>query len=425
MIRAASNTIKRSFVQQLSHKCQFHNSIPLKDASFFKMPAMSPTMSEGGIVSWKFKPGESFNSGDVLLEVETDKSNIDVEAVDDGKLVDILQADGSKGVPVGKPIAIIAEPEDDLATLELPKEEAAPVAAAAAESTPEPVKEAPKSTPSKSVESSPSSTKSVFTTANASFKLSPAVDLLLHEHGISTEEAYTKFPASGPKGRLLKGDVLAGLGLIENTSIVKITEFIKSKEHLDLSNIIKAEPKKVEESTKETKSTDVKLEKPKPSNILTVELTSSLGEDISQPKFKYAFEKSIETAIRQTYAKKFPQFASSAIGSSFESEDLFDDLISPSVTKTRFEVYGVNYEFFSNESSISTSTSSTSDFDDLLGLPSTSSLITSSPNGSTTVTVEFKIKFDEKLSDSKQFVKQFEDSLLSQIPANKLIIHNI
>lgn len=51
---------------------------------------MSPTMTEGGIASWKFKPGEAFSAGDVLLEIETDKATIDVEAQDDGVMGKIL-----------------------------------------------------------------------------------------------------------------------------------------------------------------------------------------------------------------------------------------------------------------------------------------------------------------------------------------------
>ncbi|MBI6010435.1 biotin/lipoyl-containing protein, partial [Clostridium perfringens] len=84
------------------------------------MPAMSPTMSEGGIVSWKLKDGEEFAAGDVLLEVETDKSTIDVEAQDDGIMWEILVPEGEKGIPVGKPIAFLAEPGDDLSSLERP-----------------------------------------------------------------------------------------------------------------------------------------------------------------------------------------------------------------------------------------------------------------------------------------------------------------
>ncbi|GMF97489.1 unnamed protein product [[Candida] boidinii] len=85
------------------------------------MPAMSPTMEEGGIVSWKVQEGAEYASGDVLVEVETDKATIAVEAQDDGKLVKILKHDGDKDIKVGLPIAILAEPPDDLATLKLPE----------------------------------------------------------------------------------------------------------------------------------------------------------------------------------------------------------------------------------------------------------------------------------------------------------------
>ena len=48
------------------------------------MPALSPTMTEGNIASWKVKEGERFSAGDVLLEIETNKATMDVEAQDDG-----------------------------------------------------------------------------------------------------------------------------------------------------------------------------------------------------------------------------------------------------------------------------------------------------------------------------------------------------
>jgi pyruvate dehydrogenase E2 component (dihydrolipoamide acetyltransferase) len=54
------------------------------------MPAMSPTMTEGGIASWKLKEGDAFTTGDVLVEIETDKATIDVEAQDDGFLAKII-----------------------------------------------------------------------------------------------------------------------------------------------------------------------------------------------------------------------------------------------------------------------------------------------------------------------------------------------
>ena len=62
---------------------------------------MSPTMTEGNIASWKVKEGDSFATGDVLLEIETDKASMDVEAADDGVMFKILAQDGSKSVQVG------------------------------------------------------------------------------------------------------------------------------------------------------------------------------------------------------------------------------------------------------------------------------------------------------------------------------------
>ncbi|KAG1832832.1 pyruvate dehydrogenase X component [Suillus variegatus] len=88
-----------------------------------EMPAMSPTMTEGGISSWKKREGESFSAGDVLLEIETDKATIDVEAQEDGILGKIIAQDGSKNVQVGKVIALLAEEGDDISNLEAPKEE--------------------------------------------------------------------------------------------------------------------------------------------------------------------------------------------------------------------------------------------------------------------------------------------------------------
>lgn len=102
--------------------------------------------------------------------------------------------------------------------------------------------------------------------ANPNQKLSPAVELLLHENNISNEDAFAKIQASGPKGRILKGDVLAYLGKIDTGVVVELTEFLKSREHLDLSKIVLAEPSKTEESTesKSSKEEKAKVEKPKP-----------------------------------------------------------------------------------------------------------------------------------------------------------------
>ena len=73
-----------------------------------KMPALSPTMEEGTLAKWLVKEGDEVKSGDILAEIETDKATMEFEAVDEGKIAKILVAEGTDGVKVGAPIAIMA-----------------------------------------------------------------------------------------------------------------------------------------------------------------------------------------------------------------------------------------------------------------------------------------------------------------------------
>lgn len=92
-----------------------------------KMPALSPTMEEGTLAKWLVKEGDTVASGDILAEIETDKATMEFEAVDEGTIAKILVAEGSDGVKVGTPIAILAgEGEDVSASAPAPKAEAAP-----------------------------------------------------------------------------------------------------------------------------------------------------------------------------------------------------------------------------------------------------------------------------------------------------------
>jgi pyruvate dehydrogenase E2 component (dihydrolipoamide acetyltransferase) len=69
------------------------------------MPALSPTMEEGVLTKWHVKVGDVVKAGDVIAEIETDKATMEVEAVDEGEITDILVAEGSEGVKVNTPIA--------------------------------------------------------------------------------------------------------------------------------------------------------------------------------------------------------------------------------------------------------------------------------------------------------------------------------
>ncbi|MGB2464096.1 MAG: pyruvate dehydrogenase complex E1 component subunit beta [Candidatus Puniceispirillaceae bacterium] len=84
-----------------------------------KMPALSPTMTEGRLSKWLVKAGDSVRSGDVIAEIETDKATMEVEAVEEGIVGEITVAEGSEGVAVGAVIARLLE-EGETA---LPEEE--------------------------------------------------------------------------------------------------------------------------------------------------------------------------------------------------------------------------------------------------------------------------------------------------------------
>ena len=72
------------------------------------MPALSPTMEEGTLTKWHIKAGDTVKAGDVIAEIETDKATMEVEAVDEGEVLEILLAEGSENVKVNTPIARLA-----------------------------------------------------------------------------------------------------------------------------------------------------------------------------------------------------------------------------------------------------------------------------------------------------------------------------
>src|ERR1700761_5287506 len=91
------------------------------------MPALSPTMEEGNLAKWHVKVGDKIESGQVIAEIETDKATMEVEAVDEGVVSEILVPEGSEGVKVNTPIARLnggAESGASAAPAAAPKAEA-------------------------------------------------------------------------------------------------------------------------------------------------------------------------------------------------------------------------------------------------------------------------------------------------------------
>ena len=83
-------------------------------ASQILMPALSPTMEEGKLAKWLVKEGDEVHPGDILAEIETDKATMEFEAVDEGRITEILVPEGSEGVKVNQPIATLLGSEEAL-----------------------------------------------------------------------------------------------------------------------------------------------------------------------------------------------------------------------------------------------------------------------------------------------------------------------
>ncbi|GAA5890349.1 hypothetical protein JCM16303_001437 [Sporobolomyces ruberrimus] len=176
----------------------------------FKLPAMSPTMTEGSVGEWKFKEGEAFSASDVLMTVETDKATVDVEAQDDGILAKIGVAAGAAGIPVGQTIALLAEEGDDISNLEFPS--------SAPSNGISPVRES-----QTSVSESDAPTPSPMTPTNHVSTVhahpthpKPLLPSVLRQLALAGITDTKDIKGTGYKGMLTKGDVLAFLGKIGN-----------------------------------------------------------------------------------------------------------------------------------------------------------------------------------------------------------------
>lgn len=169
------------------------------------MPALSPTMEEGTLAKWVAKEGDVIEAGDVIAEIETDKATMEVEAVDEGTLAKILVPEGTEGVAVNAPIALILEEGEDESALEgfTPSAPSAPAPAAEA---PQAV---PAATPVPAVKG-PDKGARIFA--------SPLARRIAGQKGIDL----SAIQGSGPKGRIIKRDV-EGAGAMKPASAPAIT----------------------------------------------------------------------------------------------------------------------------------------------------------------------------------------------------------
>ncbi|MES2473807.1 MAG: pyruvate dehydrogenase complex dihydrolipoamide acetyltransferase [Pseudomonadota bacterium] len=163
------------------------------------MPALSPTMEEGKLAKWLVKEGDVVKSGTILAEIETDKATMEFEAVDEGTIGKILVAEGSEGVRVNAPIAVLlAEGEKAGAAVDIPAAMKDIKAAVKAESAPAPkaAAAAPAAAPGGGAAQS---TKN----DGARIFASPLAKRLAASKGIDLSTV----TGTGPRGRIVQSDV--------------------------------------------------------------------------------------------------------------------------------------------------------------------------------------------------------------------------
>ncbi len=169
------------------------------------MPALSPTMEEGTLAKWNVKAGDTVEAGDVIAEIETDKATMEVEAVDEGTVVQILVAAGTEGVKVNEIIAVLAEEGEDASSVS-----AAPASEPESSKKEDKPQEAPdqveSSTDTKEVASTPVKLADL-SGGDDRIKASPLARRIAALKGIDL--AALKGKGSGPHGRIVKRDVEA------------------------------------------------------------------------------------------------------------------------------------------------------------------------------------------------------------------------
>jgi len=160
------------------------------------MPALSPTMTDGKLAKWLKKEGDEVASGDILAEIETDKATMEMEAVDEGTLGKILVPEGTEGVAVNEPIAVLLEEGEDASAIETaaaPAKSPEMPAAPAAEKPVAPATEKPAAPPAKS-QPAPAGDR-VFA--------SPLARRMAEQAGLDLK----RIKGSGPQGRIVKADI--------------------------------------------------------------------------------------------------------------------------------------------------------------------------------------------------------------------------
>ncbi|KAJ1665255.1 pyruvate dehydrogenase complex dihydrolipoamide acetyltransferase component (E2) [Coemansia sp. RSA 1646] len=180
-----------------------YSSKSYPDHQLIGMPALSPTMTQGNVGQWQKSVGDKIEPGDVLVEIETDKAQMDFEFQDEGYLAKILAPTGTKDLAIDAPVAIIVENESDVAAFadysadQAKAESAAPAQESAAAPAAEETKKESAPVAAKKQEAPPSDGERIFA--------SPMAKTIAKEKNVDLAQV----KGSGPRGRIVKADIEA------------------------------------------------------------------------------------------------------------------------------------------------------------------------------------------------------------------------
>nr|XP_054761104.1 dihydrolipoyllysine-residue acetyltransferase component of pyruvate dehydrogenase complex, mitochondrial-like [Lytechinus pictus] len=219
----SSTLLKPRLIYQLQKPCRLYSSGDLPAHYKITLPALSPTMEVGTVVRWEKQVGDQLNDGDLLCEIETDKATMGFESSEEGYLAKIFVEEGSKDVPVGRLLCIIAEEEsgieafkdfEDPGVIETPPGPPAPIKesppAQAAAPPPPPPRPSPTSAPAPAAAPAtpprpppvPMAPPAAGATQGRVFA-SPLARKLAAERGINLNS----LQGTGPGGRIVKADI--------------------------------------------------------------------------------------------------------------------------------------------------------------------------------------------------------------------------
>ena len=184
-----------------------------------RMPALSPTMTDGTLSRWLVKEGDEVRSGDVIAEIETDKATMEVEAIDDGVVAIIAVPAGTQNVAVNAVIAMLAEDGEDTASISIseapaaaveaaPEPTPAPAAQAVSEAKPAPVAAAPAAVPAP-----------VAASSEGRVFASPLARRIAAQNNLSLQG----LKGTGPNGRIIKFDVETALSTPASATAAPLT----------------------------------------------------------------------------------------------------------------------------------------------------------------------------------------------------------